>query len=211
MSLSAPATLIALAALCAAGTASAQQIFICTDAHGRRLTSDRPILECIDREQRVLSSTGAPQRTLPPSYTAAERAGVEAKARAQSEERSRQAEDRQRQRALLIRFPNQELLDHERATALARVDEVIATADQGIVVLEKERQKLESEAASHGRDGKRTPASLLHAIEENERQHKAQRRQVLEHQQERAQVNQQFDRMQSQLNTLWQQQRASAR
>ena len=33
-----------------------QGIYTCTDAKGRKLTSDRPIPECHDREQRVLKT-----------------------------------------------------------------------------------------------------------------------------------------------------------
>ena len=77
--------LLACLAAAASGLAAAQtpapQIYSCVDAAGRRLTADRPILECIDREQRVLGPSGTVQRTVPPSYTAAERAAHEERAR----------------------------------------------------------------------------------------------------------------------------------
>jgi orotate phosphoribosyltransferase len=34
-------------------------IYACTDANGRRITADRPIASCVDREQRVLGNTGS--------------------------------------------------------------------------------------------------------------------------------------------------------
>lgn len=34
-------------------------IYACTDASGRRITADRPIASCVDREQRVLGNTGS--------------------------------------------------------------------------------------------------------------------------------------------------------
>jgi hypothetical protein len=54
-------------------------IYSCTDAQGKRLTSDRPIPECVGREQRVLNSDGSVRRVLPPTLTAAERAEAEAR------------------------------------------------------------------------------------------------------------------------------------
>lgn len=50
----------------------AQSIYSCTDAKGRRITSDRPIAECLDREQRELSNTGTVKRIVKPVMTAEE-------------------------------------------------------------------------------------------------------------------------------------------
>jgi hypothetical protein len=55
----------------------AEGIYTCVDAKGRRITSDRPIIECIDREQRELSPSGTVRRKIGPSLTAMERAAVE--------------------------------------------------------------------------------------------------------------------------------------
>ncbi len=57
--------------------AGAQGIYVCVDAKGRRITSDRPILDCLDREQSELSPTGQVIRKIGPSLTAAERAAEE--------------------------------------------------------------------------------------------------------------------------------------
>jgi hypothetical protein len=117
-------TLVALLA----APASANSIYTCVDASGRRLTSDRPILECIDREQRELTPSGTVRRIVAPSYTAQERAAMEAKALKEAEEQHRLADERQRLRALATRFPDQASFDRERAAAIATVEEVIATA-----------------------------------------------------------------------------------
>ncbi|MDP1270894.1 DUF4124 domain-containing protein, partial [Klebsiella pneumoniae] len=49
-------------------------IYTCVDASGRRITSDRPITQCLDREQHELTGSGTVKRVIPPSYTAEERA-----------------------------------------------------------------------------------------------------------------------------------------
>nr|WP_236590015.1 DUF4124 domain-containing protein [Ramlibacter aurantiacus] len=188
--------------------ASAQAIYTCVDGAGRRITSDRPILECIDREQRVLNPSGTLRARIPPSYTAAERAALEKAAREEAEERGRIVEQRQRQRALLTRYPNQEVLDRERAAALAIVDDVIATATQRSASLVAERRKLESDAATHARDPERMPGTLKQAIEVNDRQLASQERYIAEQREERQRVQERFDDMQRQLNLLWAQQNA---
>ena len=67
----------ALLALCGgpvlAQTEPAGGIYSCVDAYGRRLTSDRPILSCIDREQRELNRSGGTRRVIPPTLSATER------------------------------------------------------------------------------------------------------------------------------------------
>mgnify|MGYP006175955927 CR=1 FL=1 len=52
---------------------NSQSIYTCTDSKGRRITSDRPIVECLDREQQRLGRTGTVREVIPPSYTREER------------------------------------------------------------------------------------------------------------------------------------------
>ncbi|MBL0423272.1 DUF4124 domain-containing protein [Ramlibacter sp. AW1] len=203
-----PHAIAATVGLLLSTAASAQAIYTCVDGAGRRITSDRPILECIDREQRVLNPSGTLRARIPPSYTAAERAALEKAAREEAEERGRIVEQRQRQRALLTRYPNQEVLDRERAAALAIVDDVIATATQRSASLVAERRKLESDAATHARDPERMPGTLKQAIEVNDRQLASQERYIAEQREERQRVQERFDDMQRQLNLLWAQQNA---
>ena len=56
-------------------------IYTCTDARGRKLTSDRPIPECSDREQTVLNPSGTVRAIVPPTLTGPERAALEARQR----------------------------------------------------------------------------------------------------------------------------------
>src|SRR3989344_1799514 len=51
-------------------------IYTCVDRNGRRLTADRPIPECLDREQRELSPSGITRRQIGPSLTDVERAAA---------------------------------------------------------------------------------------------------------------------------------------
>jgi Domain of unknown function (DUF4124) len=73
--------------------APSSQIYTCVDASGKKLTSDRPIVECNAREQRVLNGDGSVRRILPPTMTADERSEAEARERDTAVERTRQKEE----------------------------------------------------------------------------------------------------------------------
>ena len=58
-------------------------IYSCIDAQGRRLTADRPIAACVDREQRLLGPSGVERARLGPTLTDAERDAQAAQRRQQ--------------------------------------------------------------------------------------------------------------------------------
>src|SRR4051812_42409774 len=78
------------AGLLAAGAAQAATIYTCVDANGKKHTSDRPIVECTTRDQRVLNSDGSVKQIVPPTLTADERAEQEARERQAAIERAQQ-------------------------------------------------------------------------------------------------------------------------
>ena len=88
--------LLACSLCCGAG---AQGIYTCVDAQGRKLSSDRPIPDCNDREQKLLNPSGTVKQRLGPSLTAAERAQQDARDKQEMEERNRITEERRRDRA----------------------------------------------------------------------------------------------------------------
>ncbi|TNF63576.1 MAG: DUF4124 domain-containing protein [Burkholderiales bacterium] len=180
-------------------------IYTCIDAQGRRLTSDRPIPECLDREQRELGPSGTVRRVLPPSYTAEERARIEAQRRAEDEARSRALEERRRERALLIRYPNQEPHDRDRATALAQVDEVIDAVRKREAALVEQRREIDLEMEFYQSDPARVPAWLRRKLEDNEQQMQVQKRFLAEQDQEKRRINERFDEELAKLRQLWSQ------
>src|SRR5512140_43707 len=169
--------------------AGAEGIYSCVDAKGRRLTADRPILDCIDREQKVLNPDGSVRRKLPPSLTADERAAEEEKTRRAIEERNRLADEKKRNRALVARYPDKTTHDAERSKALALVDDVIATANRRIRELQAERQRLDLDLEFYNKDPARIPIKLKRQIEENEQNIEAQKRFVANQDLEKKRIN----------------------
>jgi hypothetical protein len=191
--------------------AHAEGIYTCVDAKGRRLTSDRPIIDCIDREQQQLSpTTGQVVRKIGPSLTAEERAAAEEKAKRDLEERNRQLEEKRRDRALLTRFPDRETHEKERATALAVVDDVIRTAKKRTAELLAERKRLDTELEFYQNDMKKAPPQLKRRMDENEQQQAAQARFIANQEDEKKRVNARYDQELARLKPLWAQHSAAA-
>ncbi|MRD49076.1 DUF4124 domain-containing protein [Caenimonas koreensis DSM 17982] len=189
-----------------AAPAWAQQgIYTCVDGKGRRITADRPIPECIDREQAEMSSGGLVVRKIGPSLTAQERAQEEAKAAKAQEERNRQAEERRRERVLLARYPDKASHDKERAQALAQLDDVINAANRHNSDLATQRKAIDQELEFYKGDPSRIPPKLKRQIEENTQQAEGQRRFVANQEAEKKRVNARFDDELVKLKALWSQ------
>ena len=183
--------------------AQGKGIYTCVDSKGRRITSDRPITECLDREQRELTSSGTVKRVVPPSYTAEERARIEAQKKAEEALQARIAEEKRRDRALLIRYPNQAVHDRERTEALAQIDEVISAVNKRVQTLLDQRKEVSDELEFYQNDVSKAPLWLRRKLEDNEHQVVVQQRFVVEQTQEKQRVNARFDEELVKLRQLW--------
>lgn len=202
---------IAMPALAQSAGQNRSGIYTCIDAKGRRITADRPIPECIDREQRELGSSGTVRRVVPPSYTAEERARIAAQRRAEDEARARVNEERRRERALLIRYPNQEAHDRDRQDALTQVDEVVGAVKKRELELAAQRKEIDQELEFYQSDPTRIPAWLKRKLEDNEQQVLVQKRFLVEQDQEKRRINERFDEELAKLRQLWSQMAGSSR
>ena len=191
-----------------AQTSPAASIYTCVDRNGRRLTADRPIPECLDREQRELSPSGITRRQIGPSLTEHERAAQEVQRRKEVEARNREMEERRRERVLTSRYPDNATHDVERFAALQMVDDVTATAEKRMAELKEQRKAMDVEMEFYKRDPAKAPMSLRRKIAENEDGIAEQMRFIAGQDQEKRRVNQRFDLELAQLRKLWESQRA---
>lgn len=185
----------------AAGASS--HIYTCVDAQGRRITSDRPIAACVDREQRELSPSGAVRRVIPPTPTADELAALEAKRKEQAEREARVNEERRKERALLSRYPSEDAHQRERAKALEQVSAVEAAILKRGEDLAKQRKAIDDEMGFYAKDPSKAPAWLRHKLRDNETQAKAQAESLKQQAGERQRVSDRFDAELVQLRKLW--------
>ena len=191
-------------------TADSNGVYTCVDAKGRKLTSDRPIMECLDREQKVLNPSGTVKTKIGPSLTAQERAELEQKNRREAEEREKQAEDKRRERALLTRYPTKAVHDQERQEALAQIMAVIQAAKTRIDELTKQRAAIDEEMEFYKKDPTKAPAYVRRQGEENTNSQQVQRRFIADQEAEMKRVNARFDDELARLRQLWAQPSAAA-
>jgi hypothetical protein len=195
--------------LWAAGTSALAQapvvkgVYTCIDANGRKLTADRPIPECTDREQRVLNPSGTVKKTVGPTLTAQELLVQEQKEKQAQEERNRIAEERRRDKALLNRYPSRELHDKERADALAQISVVKQAAAKRLTELGAQRKKLLQEMEFYAKDPSKAPLYLRRQVDDNTQSTAVQQRFIADQEDEARRVNQRFDDELVRLRQLW--------
>ena len=193
----------AVAAPPTGSTPTAGGIYACVDARGRNLTSDRPIADCIDREQRELNPSGTTRRRIEPTYTALEAQAREEKQRQAALAALQQQEERRRERALLVRYPNAATHERERAAALAQVDAVIHAARKRLGELAEARRSVDLELEFYKKDPSRAPDSLRRMLQDNAQSVSVQNRFLGEQEDERRRVNGRFDEESGRLRQLW--------
>ncbi len=196
-------------ALAQAQAPTTQGIYTCVDAKGRNLTSDRLIPECNDREQKMLNPSGTIKARVGPTLTAQERVELEAKERTQQEEQARLNEEKRRDRALLVRYPNKSVHDKERAGALAQIDVVKQAALHRSEELARQRVPLLEEMEFYKKNPAKAPPPVRRALEEVGQSIAIQVRFIADQDAEIKRVNARFDEELARLKQLWAQQAAA--
>jgi hypothetical protein len=181
--------------------ASAVGIYTCVDDQGRRLTSDRPIPACTNKEQRVLNKDGSLRRIVPPTLTAEERAELEAAERRAALQRAALADAVRRDRNLVARFPNEAAHHKAREAALNTVRAAMRTTEQRQQDLTAARKPLDDEAEFYR--GKAMPMRLRQQIDANDAAVEAQRSAVANQQAELVRINRLYDEELARLRRLW--------
>lgn len=176
-------------------------IYTCFDQNNRRLTSDRPIPECVNREQRVLNRDGSVQRVIPPTLTAEERAEQDAREQRRLAERRAQQDLIRRDRGLLQRFPNEAMHHRMRVDALNDVRAALARSEQRLAALAAERKPLIDETEFYV--GRSLPPRLKQQLDANDAAVEAQRVLLYNQQLEIARINATFDAELARLRKLW--------
>ncbi|PKO60385.1 MAG: DUF4124 domain-containing protein, partial [Betaproteobacteria bacterium HGW-Betaproteobacteria-18] len=181
----------------------ATQIYTCIDAKGRKLNSDRPIMECRDREQTILNPSGTVKARLGPALTASERNQSEARMRAEEKERAMRDREKSLNRSLWIRYPNPAAHQKDRDEAVAQLMLVKQAAAARVTVLQAERAKLADEVAFYAKNPGKAPAKLQRQVNESSQILAAQKRFLAEQDNELKRVNARFDEELKRLEPLW--------
>lgn len=178
-------------------------IYTCIDARGRKLTSDRKIPECADREQKILNPSGTVKARIGPNLTAQERSEIEVTAKAVQQERARVEEERKRDRALLVRYPTEALHQKERTESLRQVMLVRQAAVARVTELLAERSRIDDEMAFYTKDLSKAPLKLRQQMDAVTQALAAQGRFLADKDSEMARTNARFDEELLRLQPLW--------
>jgi hypothetical protein len=165
------------------------------------LRSDRPIAECTDREQRILSREGTLIRILPPTMTAEERAAKEARDRQLAAEKVAQKEAERADKLLMQRYPNEAAHDKARNAALDRARDLLAESQSRLTQLASERKPLLTEAEFY--PNKPLPPKLKQELDAIEAATEAQRLLVISQQAEIVRISALYDAELARLRKLW--------
>jgi hypothetical protein len=195
------ARLGALAMWGATSALAAPAIYSCDDGKGHKLTSDRPIQECLDREQRLLNKDGSHRETVPPRMTADEQAAYEDMQRLKASQEAARKDAVRRDRNLMLRFPNEAAHNKGRVAALDDLRKAIAISEKRVAELQADRKGLMTEAEFF--KGKNMPFKLRSRIEDNEATQQAQRDIILNQKAEMVRINALYDAELARLRRLW--------
>jgi hypothetical protein len=185
------------------GQVMAQGIYTCIDGKGRKITSDRPIAECMDRAQKEISPAGTVKRVLAPPLTPQERAALEEKEKAEADARSRAAEEKLRDRALMTRYPDRAGHDKERALALELVNDEIKTATKRSDDLTAQRKGIITELEFYKSSPGKAPPALKRRLDETDGNIAAQKRVLADQEAEKKRITQRFDTEAAKLKPQW--------
>jgi hypothetical protein len=177
------------------------KIYTCVSPSGKHLTSDRPIPECLDLEQRELNKDGSQKRVVPPRMTPAERAAWEEQQRKRVQAEQSYKDAVRRDRNLLVRYPTQAAHDKARQSALDDIERAIASSEKRIAELQKERKPLLDDAEFY--KGKRLPGALRVKLDGNEASQQAQKDIIENQQAEKVRIHGLYDTELARLKKLW--------
>lgn len=176
-------------------------IYACTDASGKRITSDRPIAECLGREQRLLNADGSTREIVRPILTADERAAQEAAERTRAMRAAADGDAVRSDRNLRARYPNEAAHQRARASALDDLKRTLQLSQFRLDELAVERKPLQEEAEFYA--GRQMPAALKQQLDANDAAAEAQRVLMANQQSESARINATFDAELVRLRAMW--------
>ena len=180
------------------------QIYRCTDATGKKITSDRPVRECANSPHDELNPDGSLRRIVPPPMTDDERAESERRDREEKVAISAKNDAIRRDRNLMQRFPDEATHRKARAKALDEFSGSVRNYEARIALLMIDRKKLKEEADFYGPPPRQPmPSKLKQQIDANDASLEAQKGLVQNQQTEIARINALYDAELGRLRKLW--------
>jgi hypothetical protein len=175
------------------------------ELNGKKVTSDRPIPECVNKEQRELNPDGSLKRIIPPTPTADEAAAKEQQELAEKLRLAAQGDAVRRDRNLMQRFPDEAAHRKAREKALGELRIAGKIYADRIAELLIEKTKLEDDKYfyKNERVNKPVPTQLQQKLDANEASLEAQRLLAKNQVEETTRINDLYDAELARLRKLW--------
>ena len=193
---------LVVTALLAFAQAAVAEVYVCIDKNGRRLTSDRPIAECIDRPQRILHPNGVEQ-VLMPKKTLAERFAEEEEIKAQARKRAQEIEAIRADRILRARFPDEESLERHRVYTISQIERRWQATLEEQASLDSRRKELTAHARTRRLENKAPDFAETKEAAEIEKRSNQIRLQVEKARDEISEANKKIDKDLQRLREMW--------
>jgi chromosome segregation ATPase len=168
------------------------QIYICKDAAGRTLTSDRPVPECADRKVVELSRMGVLKREIPAPLTAEQKRQQQVQEETRRAEAAQEEQRRQQGRALLARYRSEADVEAARHYHLSLAQDMIKRDRAAIDDAQNRLAEANTEAEFY-KERKTLPFELRNKIDEANRAIGAYQKNLADHQAELGQINGKYD------------------
>jgi hypothetical protein len=182
-------------------SAQAANIYTCVSAKGQRITSDRPIAECLDRSQELRNTDGSVKQVVPPAMTAEERASHEERLRQEMAAASAQRDAIRLDRNLLSRYPDEARHQRARKAALEPLNTALAATERRLAELAHGQKRLQEEAEFF--KGRELPRDLKNKFGQNQVTLQAQQDAGQNHLAEIKRINTSYDQELTRLKRLW--------
>lgn len=177
-----------------------REIHTCKDEKGRTLTSDRPLPECLGREQRILNPDGSVRKVIPAPLTREQRAELEQRQAAEKAAEQRRAEERRRDLMLVSNYKTEAELDQAYIRALEVPVEALKASRNRIDEFTKALTAVRKEGEFY--EGKIWPIALRSKVTEIQAGIEAEQRNINNKTEDIRRVNERFSADRTRLRQL---------
>ena len=183
-------TLVFLSIFIVSGAHAA--IFMCKDASGRTLTSDRPIPECADRAIREYGNNGAVKRDIAAPLTAEQKREKQLQDDKKKADLAAADEQKKADRALSARYRSEEDITAARKRDSSVISDQIAQQKKALSVADKDWKEAQVAVESQKKKGV-VPAGMQYKLDRAEQSVRDLKIRVSESEVELAQVHAKYD------------------
>lgn len=169
------------------------QIYMCKDASGHTLTSDRPIPECSDRRTKEFDKKGNLRREIAPPPTAEQKRQMQVDAERKKAEAAEAEERKRNDQAILLRYRREADIEAARLRSIEPIQEQVKRERAALADAEKQQQSAQAEVDAHQKKNTKVPPVLQRKLDDRGQAVAAAGKLIQEREAELEQANARYD------------------